>query len=388
MHRYIDEPAELLESARDLEGAPRVFLDTEFESRKNRCELCLLQVSRGDQVYVIDALRLGELSPLGTALDPSRTQWVVHAGRQDVSLVMEALGATLKPRVFDTQVAWGLLSAESSVSLAYLEYRLLGRRPHKSRQADNWQRRPLDRVQLTYAASDVELLPALVEHLEARLEEYGRSDLVFSASRDQLWPQPSAPMPLGLETFRNAWQLDSQSQAVLLALVDWYNSLDRASHRGGPDPRSLLSVAAHLPQTPKQLRAIKGIPKRWGAQFAHTMVEIVSTALRHSDAHQYVQLTPPSYKTFDSYRLDAWLQMMRAEVCAELVVAPDLVLPGRLLSRIGDALRRGVPPVPGLQGWRAELLNEPIARYIRHHPPPRTPVVRGAQSGAPAQADH
>lgn len=373
MHEYLEDPEALLQSADSLKGAARIFVDTEFESTRDRCELCLVQVSRGSLVYVIDVLRLQDLSPLGRVMDPSRAEWVVHAGRQDVALLTGALRVKAKPRVFDTQVAWALLGPESSVSLAYLEYRLLGRRPHKSRQADNWKRRPLDAEQIAYAAADVELLPALVSRLESSLAKEGKSELVYAASSDQLWPEPAAPGPLGLETFRNAWQLEGPSQAALLALVDWYNALDPASRRTGPEPRALLSLAARLPRTIQELRAVKGIPGRWGADWGDTLLRLISEASSRADPQRYVKLDPAAYRTFESYRFDAWLQTMRAEVCAELRVAPDFVLPGRLLSQVGQALRSGASADRAtlqIQGWRGELLGEAIARYARCHPPP------------------
>jgi acetyl/propionyl-CoA carboxylase alpha subunit len=82
-------------------------------------------------------------------------------------LLMSRLRLDARPRVFDTQVAWALVTAEASVSLAYLVFRVLGLRTTKAHQADDWMRRPLPTNQLAYAACDVAHLP----ELRARLFE-------------------------------------------------------------------------------------------------------------------------------------------------------------------------------------------------------------------------
>src|SRR5690349_6875212 len=99
--------------AGELAGAATLFLDTEFESRREGSELCLVQLSRGAELYVVDALKLPDLSTLRPAFEGA--EWVVHAGQQDVHLLERHAQLTERPRVFDTQIAWALTSVEHSV---------------------------------------------------------------------------------------------------------------------------------------------------------------------------------------------------------------------------------------------------------------------------------
>ena len=372
MHELVDTPAGLSRAVRSLEGADRLYLDTEFESARGRCTLSLLQVSRGDHVYVVDALRLTDLGPLQALMGTTGTEWVVHAGRQDVELIQSRLGLDRRPPVFDTQVGWALLTAEAAVSLAYLCYRVLGIRSDKALQKDDWMRRPLTEPQVRYAASDVEHLPDLFAHLDRQARTRRRAELVRLATCEQLWPEPEPPEKLTLASFRNAWQLGPESQAALRALVDWYGAHDPAFRANGPDPRALTAMAARLPASAAGLERLRGVPRRWAAQHAEQAVSVMNEAARTAAHGECVALVPSPYATFFEYRLDAWLQTMRAELCDELQVAPEMLLPRRLLDRIGQAVvgASAVDLSSVITGWRAALLEDAVERYIEQHPPP------------------
>ena len=84
-------PEALALGLRELEGAPRYYIDTEFESSKRGKQLSLIQVSRGDEIYVIDALAFDSLADLGAVLVAPGCEWVLHAGLQDVELLLAAM---------------------------------------------------------------------------------------------------------------------------------------------------------------------------------------------------------------------------------------------------------------------------------------------------------
>lgn len=368
MYELVDTPARLSKAIHALQGADRLYLDTEFESTKQGSTLCLLQVSRGQCVYLIDALGLTDL----TALVPvfGAPEWVVHAGRQDVELVLSRLELEKRPTVFDTQVAWALLGAESAVSLAYLAYRVLGVRSSKALQTDDWVRRPLKGPQLEYAAADVEHLPALHAYLEKEAVARRREALVRHATSDQLWPEAEPPDRLTLASFRHAWQLGPESQSALRALVGWYGAQDPSTRVNGPEPRVLMAIAARLPTTASELERIRGIPKRWCAKHAERIIALTTEAVETAGQREFVVLTPPPYATFFDYRLGAWLEVMRADVCEKLQASPDLLLPKRLLHRIGQALVTRTPLASVVTGWRAALVEDTLQQFIERHPPP------------------
>ena len=132
----IDQPEQLSEVSVGLQGADVLFVDTEFESRRGGTDLCLVQVTDGEQLYLIDTVELGDISSLADVLAHRDVTWVMHAGRQDVDLLMKALRLRRRPAIYDTQVAWSLGSAEHQVSLAYLVAVLLGIHRENGHQTD------------------------------------------------------------------------------------------------------------------------------------------------------------------------------------------------------------------------------------------------------------
>lgn len=361
--RVLATREELALGLRELEGASRYYIDTEFESSKRGKRLSLIQISRGDEVYLVDVLELPSLDDLGAVLLDAQTEWVLHAGLQDVELLLAQFQATTPPSLFDTQVVWSLVGPEASVSLAFLQFRVLGVRSSKGYQADDWLRRPLPQAQLEYAASDIMHLPALEQDLRQRARELGRDHLIGPVCRELLLPAPPPAMPLTFESYRNAWQLDGAGQNALRALIEWHNSLppDAPSVQS----RTLLSIASRLPANLRELSRIKGVSSQLSrAHGAH----IVSLLQRARDtAPSGDVLEPLDYASFEHFVQEARLMLIRAELSAELCIAPDLALPMALLRRMqqranaaGDLRAAGVE----LVGWRAELLGAAFARQV------------------------
>jgi len=345
-----------------LAGAGGYHLDTEFEMTGPVKKLCLVQVWTGTgEIYLIDALALPALDPLAGAISRPGAEWVVHAGIQDVALLRESLHLEAIPRLFDTQVAWGLLGAEYPVSLAYLQYRILGIRSAKNEQAGPWMARPLSGEQLEYAAGDVEHLPALRAWLAERLGKLGREDLLVEVSTETILPEPVTP--LSLDDFRNAWQLDPSGQAVLRYLIDWWNGLPANERMDAPQPRTFLTLAKLLPETGQELAKIRGIfypwVKRHGDAFTGKILRVSAEASRG----EYVLLEPPPYNTFERILAEGWIRKAAAETSVELSLAPELAFPDRLLRRMIQAVEESKSPASAadlLTGWRERILRKPF----------------------------
>lgn len=370
--KWIDTRAGLEDAAGALRGAKSLFVDTEFDSNRGGTDLCVLQVADGREIYLFDALRLDSLAALSPAFEAA--EWVLHAGLQDVDLVSRRLDLEQRPRVFDTQVAWSLLSVEYSVSLAYLQYRVLGVRGGKGYQADDWRRRPLPEAQLRYAASDVEHLPALYRELSSRLCALGREEMAREASAETIWPAPNgARSALTLDSFRNAWQLDRPSQAALTFLIGWYNQLDEEQRAYAPEPKTLLAIASRLPESTADLMRIKGVPRRFASEDGARLISGLKRARAAAGTAEFREIEPPPYATPFELRLDGWLAAARAEVCAELGVAPELVLSARVVKVVRSLLLAGKSledALAAIGGFRQALLSAPLREFATRLPPP------------------
>jgi ribonuclease D len=367
--KVIASASELPELSRALSEAAVLFLDTEFESNRSGTKLCLLQVSTGSQIFLIDAIALRDLTPLAEAFQQS-SLWVLHAGQQDVALIGERLKLRSRPRVFDTQIGWSLSTVEHSVSLAYAQFRALGLRGTKAHQADDWVRRPLPPSQLAYAAADVERLPDLYAHLNQRLTGLGRAELVPLASAESVWTEAAPAAVLALDSFRNAWQLDHRGQAALRYLIEWFNGLPERERENAPENKTLLNLAGRLPRSVDDLQRIKGVPRSWSRELSQSLVTGLTRAAEAADATGFVPIDPPAYASKLELRVDGWLSAARAEVCVSLEVAPELALPSRLMKVLrAYALANGVARLgDALEGWRKTLLAQPLAQFAVDFP--------------------
>jgi ribonuclease D len=369
---FVDSQEALERAASALASCSRLYLDTEFESGRGATRLCLLQISSGTDIFLVDTLKLGRLDALAGTLSRPDVQWVFHAGLQDLALIEQRLHIRAPQLLFDTQVAYALVSAESNVALAYLRYQLLGVRSDKAHQADDWIARPLSVSQLKYAAGDVHDLPAITELLLERADAKDRRELVFEASREALEPSREPPPPLTLENFRNAWQLGPNSQAGLRFLIDWYNGLSAEEKLNAPDAKTLLALSARLPENASALGRIKGISpgfaQRHGAQLASGM----TSAARKATSADFVPIEPLPYATFADIRRDAWLGLLRAELCATLEVSPEQVLPQRVVRELKARLQEARPGrlSDALRGYRKRLLGDAMDAFVERHPPP------------------
>lgn len=370
---FVDSPPALEQAATALASASRLYLDTEFEtSARGPTRLCLLQISSGAEIFLVDTLKLSRLDPLSEVFARPGVEWVFHAGLQDLPLIEQRLHIGGPARVFDTQVGYALVSAESNVSLAYLRYQLLGARAGKAHQQDDWVARPLSESQLQYAASDVSDLPALTELLLQRAEKNDRRELVFEASREALGSFREPAPPLTLEHFRNAWQLGPDSQAGLRFLIGWHNALPADDKQYAPDLKTLTALAARLPENPGALARIKGVSPGVAQRHGAYLVKGLTQAARQATDADFVPIEPLPYATFADLRRDAWLGLLRAEVCAKLEVAPEHVLPQRITRELKAKLveANGAPLSEALRGYRKRLLGEAIDAFSQSHPPP------------------
>jgi ribonuclease D len=375
--RWIDTDSELDAVFEDLKRADTYFIDTEFESTKQRTRLSVVQVSRGETAYLFDALKLTRLRELGQVLVRDGVEWVLHAGLQDVELLVECFRCPRPPRLFDTQVAWALLGPEAMVSLGYLQFRALGVKSMKTHQADDWIRRPLPQSQLEYAAADIAHLPALHVKLCEGLQAVGRRDVVDQVCHELLWPKLE-PMPnLDLSSFRHAWQLEPRNQAALQQLIIWYNALPDWERRRSPNPKTMLAIASRLPSHSRDMLRIKGVPPHLGGSVGDGLVKSMLRAAERAEAADFVELEPIAYTTFEEIRLEAWLQSLRAEVCAQLSLAPEVAFPPRTLRRLRDALVAQEPLSVALDGWRSSVLAASTEAFVSAHPAPAmgAPVV-------------
>ena len=160
---WVRTPPELESAVTALMSEPVVGLDV--ETTLARRTLCLIQVAGREVTYLIDALELPDLEPLGWLLASAETTKLIHYASFEREVLGRhgfALDAVLDTRDMSRRLR---LDADGH-SLREVCARELGVELDKREQTGDWTRRPLTESQVTYAALDAEVLLRLHAHFE------------------------------------------------------------------------------------------------------------------------------------------------------------------------------------------------------------------------------
>jgi ATP-dependent Lhr-like helicase len=163
---WVDSAAGLERLVELLAAETVVALDV--ETALDFSSLCLVQIGTRERTWIIDALRVADLSPLAPVLADRRVIKVIHNARFERRLLAKAGLEILS--VHDTMLTSRQRhgrEAPGGHSLGAVVARELGLRLDKREQTSNWTRRPLSAEQVAYAAADVEILIELAGLREA-----------------------------------------------------------------------------------------------------------------------------------------------------------------------------------------------------------------------------
>jgi ribonuclease D len=359
-YELVADDAALADVVTALLGQPAFALDTEFHREKTYYpRVALVQIAWDGDLVLIDPLQL-DLSPLAAVLESDAVA-VLHAADQDLEVLDLACHA-IPARLFDTQIAAGFVGM-ATPSLASVYERELGLRVPKADRLTDWLRRPLTEDQLQYAASDVAHLLEVYARLTDQLNERGRLQWALDECEMLRLRQRGARDPdEAWRRIKEARSLRGQARSVAQAVAGWRErraaELDLPVRYVMPD-LAVVSMAQRPPKTVKALRDIRGLDDRHLKQeVANRLLEAIAEA-QEGKAHTFDDPPPPE--------LDRELRPAVTLVSAWISqLARDLEIDTALLATRSDLemLLRGAPDARLAEGWRAEIVGEPIRKLV------------------------
>ena len=346
--------AAVSEIAQRLATHSAIGLDTGFlRERTYRAQLCLLQVSDAAQAACIDPIAVPDLAALAPVLGDPGVIKVLHASRQDLEVLLPAVGL-VRP-VFDTQIAAALAGEPAQIGYGELVRRLLGHELPKAHTRTDWSRRPLSPEQLEYALDDVRHLLALRAALTERLERLGRlpwlaEELCALEDATSLRVQPE-----------DAWRrlkglngLDPGRQRLIRLLAAWRErrALQRDRPRGWIlEDAVLREIALRVPRSVQALSAIPEMPASVIEHCAADLLECIRAA----------EIPDPPPATAARRRPDPLrdarvrkLGAVHQAAASELGLSPEVLVTRRELEMLAE----GRMDVPVLNGWRRTVVGE------------------------------
>ena len=261
---HVTSDAEVRDLVDRLARHPFVAFDTEFVSEHTyRSQLCLVQVAAPGILAVIDTLKARDLEPVWRLLaEPGRTT-VVHAGREEMGFILQAIQAR-PSKLFDVQVGAGLVDHDFPAGYASIVRRFLNLPTNKGETRTDWRQRPLSQAQLDYALDDVRHLERIWRKIESKLDALGRTSWMEEEMAS--WQDEVE------ESFiRKRWRrvsglsgLSRRELAVARELWHWRDSVAEA--RDMPPKRVLrddllVELCKRKSADPREISAIRGMQR-------------------------------------------------------------------------------------------------------------------------------
>ena len=342
----------------DLNRHDCIGVDTEFMREKTFfAELCLIQIATNDDIYCIDPLASDAMRSFWESAT-DRT-WVVHSARQDIEVVYQT-SQLMPKRIFDTQIAAGLLGYAPQLGYANLASELFGVEIAKSHTRADWSKRPLTDALLQYAAEDVEYLLPAYNALAERLDRQSRLAWAEEDSARLLSPDLYDIDPrLAIDRLKGARNLRGQRRSAAAGLATWRESQALRSNC----PRQwvardsvLIDLAFKLPASIEELQAIEGLAPGLIRRAGKTIIEII--ALSDADDDHY---KPPAVPDEAQKVLLKKMQNHVAECAADLGLAAETLASKKDLSGV---IMSGAQDSRLLNGWRHEVIGEQILKLL------------------------
>jgi len=361
---YIDTNEALALFCDTIRLSKAICIDTEFHRETTYYpELALIQISNGEETSCIDPLKITDFTPFISLLNNSNVTKVLHASGQDLE-IFNHLFKSLPSPLFDTQIAAGLLGYGDQIGYAALIKKELNINIDKSQSRTDWLKRPLNKDQLHYAASDVYYLakayPKMIEQLHSlnRLE-WLKGD--FSAL--------CMPAKYVVDT-QHIWKKVKGNQklhgiqlAILQAVAAWREETaqlrNRPRRRIVPDD-ALIDMARLKPNDTNSIKRLRSLNKtRLSTEDADVLLLRIQSAQRLAQEHWPKLVKRHKLSMQEEALIDALLAIIK------LKAHEHHITPLNLTSRKDlEVLLQGNTDIALMQGWRYSHAGQAIEQFL------------------------
>ena len=348
---------------------PVVAIDTESNSlHAYREQVCLIQFSTLAADYIVDPIRLPDLSSLAPFFANPGQQKVFHAAEGDIVCLRRDYHFEFA-NIFDTMSAARTLGWPQ-VGLAAILDTHFGVKMSKKYQRADWKRRPLTPEQLDYARLDTHYLVALRDKQFQALTESGRwpeaQEEFVRLARLRGDGDEAGPAPPAFWRVKGARDLSPARAAVLEALFAYREQeaerMDRPLFKVmGED--TLMDLTRRAPERAEDLQGVPGMTPEQIHRHAQGVLRAVQQGL-HAPARHAPEVNREPDEVRDRYdRLHTW----RKERARARGVESDVILPRTALwdlARRAPRTHGELTRIIDLGPWRRETYGEEILAVL------------------------
>lgn len=359
-YEWVDTDSAFADACRAAAAEPFYAVDTEFHRERTYYpHLALVQLRWADTTVLVDSLVV-DMDPLAQLLQSDALP-LLHAADQDLEAFRRACGV-LPSQIFDTQIVANF-AGFSTPSLTSLVERIVGVKLPKGDRMTDWTRRPLTEGQRVYAASDVEHLATIRDHLCADLTARGRLEWAL-AECDAALARATAPNDPSVAWWRikEARQCRGPARAIAQEIAAWREL--RAQETDVPvrfvlPDLAVAGIAQSAPTTVAQLNSVRGLA---GRGLRGDVAEQVLAAVERGKKLAPDQVRLPANDDLERDQRPA--AALAAAWVAQL--AKQERIDATTLATRSDltAFLSGAPDARLRHGWRADLVGKPLAKLV------------------------
>lgn len=366
---FVENDEQLAQLCERWSDASVLALDTEFIRTDTFYAIAaLLQISDGDNCYLIDPLKISQFEPLALLMRNPNIIKVLHACGEDLEVIDSLLGALPQP-LFDTQLAAAMLNYGFSLSYQRLVEQLVDVHVSKHETRSDWLQRPLSTSQAYYAALDVAYLLPMYQLLAEQLLDKGRMSWLEEECRHLIeqYTQSDA-LDVYYKKVKSAWKLSRAQLAVLKELTLWRET--SARERNIPRSRvlsdkSCYEIARSSPKLLRSLASIDGVTAKVVRKDGETILAIVNRALQLT-GQRLPELLPRPLPA----QCKSVLKLLKSEVAeraGQLGIARELLVKKRdFEALLRSGIESGEYRLPAsLSGWRKPIIGEQLLAIVQ-----------------------
>ncbi|MCC7465769.1 MAG: ribonuclease D [Saprospiraceae bacterium] len=364
---FLDNQGEFDRIMGQLAQAHWIGFDTEFVGEKYYVPvLGLAQVVSEDGIYLIDTLKIKDLSKFLAIIEDPAILKITHAGDNDYRLLFTLFG-TVPSNTFDTQIAAGFVGYNYPAGFGKIVEKELRVSLAKSHTVADWEARPIDPKALEYAIEDVKYLPALHEKLTNKLRKHNRES--WAREENRKWEVRSFyEVDPNKELLANdlVHQVDFREKVFLMRLYRW--RIERAMSSNIPketvlQSRHISTVMRATKGGPNAFKSNRTMPEGVWKKYLETWQELWKAPA--TDAEKEVLNAIPKPLPEDPERewtMELLYHFVKKQ-CLEHEISAALLLPKGDFNRLkagSDDFDHDL-----LHGWRAELMGAELVSWMK-----------------------
>jgi ribonuclease D len=349
-----------------------VSVDLEADSMFHYKEkVCLLQMATRSHNFVIDPLKIHDLSLLRPLFINPKIQKIFHGADYDVRSLYRDFQIVIQ-NMFDTQLASRFLG-DKATGLEAVVHKRFNVRLNKKYQKKDWSERPLPEKMVEYAARDTFYLLPLTEILKKELQDKGRLDWVCEEcellSRVRAMQGNGEPLFL---RFKGAGQLSHSRLGVLEAILQFRAKL--AEDKDRPlfkvfSNISAMKLALSAPGTMQELNKTKALSSKQVNMFGVALVSVIREALSipFNKLPSYPHKKPPILDPNVPKRVKA-LKSWRDSHAKKLNIDSSIISPKNIMTTLAVKMPKNLSEldqIDELKSWQKKEFGKMIIEVLR-----------------------